>query len=42
MTPNVETKSGKVQIAVSKNFNVSKTVAAALVTVKPGGLRELH
>jgi oxalate decarboxylase len=42
MTPNVETKSGKVQIADSKNFNVSKTVAAALVTVKPGGLRELH
>jgi oxalate decarboxylase len=31
-----------VQIADSRNFNVSTTVAAALVTVKPGGMRELH
>jgi oxalate decarboxylase len=42
MTPNTKTKSGHVQIADSHNFEVSKTVAAALVTVKPGGLRELH
>jgi oxalate decarboxylase len=31
-----------VQIADSRNFNVSKTVAVAMVTVKPGGMRELH
>jgi oxalate decarboxylase len=37
-----DTKGGKVQIADSNNFTVSKTIAAALVTVHPGGLRELH
>ncbi len=33
---------GTVQIADSTNFKVSKTVAAALVTLRPGGLREMH
>ncbi len=33
---------GTVQIADSENFKVSKTVAAALVTLRPGGLREMH
>jgi oxalate decarboxylase len=42
MKPNIANKSGKVQIADSTNFTVSKTVAAALVTVKPGGMREMH
>ena len=42
MAPNRETKSGSVRIADSTNFLVSKTVAAALVVVKPGGLREMH
>jgi oxalate decarboxylase len=42
MTPNKTTKSGSVRIADSTNFHVSKTVAAALVTVKPGGMREMH
>jgi oxalate decarboxylase len=42
MTPVRQTKGGSVQIADSRNFNVSTTVAAALVTVKPGGIRELH
>jgi oxalate decarboxylase len=42
MTPNKVTKSGSVQIADSTNFKASKTVAAALVTVKPGGMREMH
>jgi oxalate decarboxylase len=37
-----KTKGGFVQIADSRNFNVSKTVAVAQVTVKPGGMRELH
>jgi oxalate decarboxylase len=38
----IRTKSGTVRIADTKNFPVSKTIAAALVEVEPGGLRELH
>jgi oxalate decarboxylase len=37
-----ETKSGSVRLADSTNFLVSKTIAATMVTVKPGGLREMH
>jgi oxalate decarboxylase len=33
---------GQVRITDSSNFPVSKTIAAALVEVEPGGLRELH
>jgi oxalate decarboxylase len=33
---------GRVRITDSTNFPVSKRVAAALVEVEPGGLRELH
>jgi oxalate decarboxylase len=42
MPPTKQTKSGEVRIVDSNNFKVSKEVAAAIVTVKPGGLRELH
>src|SRR5271170_4565577 len=35
-------KSGTVRITDSSNFPASKTIAAALVEVEPGGLRELH
>ena len=42
MKPNKVTKGGSVKIVDSSNFNVSKTIAMALVTVKPGGMRELH
>ncbi len=42
MKPNKVTKGGEVKIIDSRNFPVSKTIAAALVTVKPGGMRELH
>ncbi|ONA16018.1 oxalate decarboxylase family bicupin [Burkholderia pseudomallei] len=42
MKPNVKTRGGEVRIVDSTNFAVSKTIAAALVTVKPGGMRELH
>src|SRR6202171_4800730 len=42
LPPVRQTKGGFVQIADSRNFNASTTVAAALVTVKPGGMRELH
>jgi oxalate decarboxylase len=42
MKPNKSNKGGTVQIADSTNFQISKTVAAALVTVKPGAMREMH
>ncbi len=42
MKPNKVTAGGQVQIADSTNFKASTTIAAALVTVKPGGIRELH
>jgi oxalate decarboxylase len=37
-----KTKGGMVQIADSSNFQASKTIAASLVTIHPGGLREMH
>jgi oxalate decarboxylase len=37
-----QNKSGDLRIADSNTFNVSKTVAAALVTLRPGALREMH
>jgi oxalate decarboxylase len=40
--PTRQTKGGQVQVADTGNFNVSTTVAAALVTVRPGALREMH
>jgi cupin len=40
--PARETKGGSVRIANSRNFTASTTVAAAPVTVRPGGLREMH
>jgi oxalate decarboxylase len=36
------TQGGEVRIVDSSKFNVSKTMAMAMVTVHPGGLRELH
>jgi oxalate decarboxylase len=42
MPPTKQTKSGEVRIIDSNNFKVSVGIAAAIVTVKPGGLRELH
>ena len=33
---------GTIQIVDSKNFPVSKTIACAVVRLKPGGMRELH
>jgi oxalate decarboxylase len=40
--PISQTKGGTVQIADSSNFKVSTTVAAALVTMRPGALRQMH
>ena len=42
LPPLKQTKGGTVQIADSRNFKASANIAAALVTVKPGGIRELH
>jgi oxalate decarboxylase len=38
----IKTKSGTVRITDSSVFPVSKTIAAALVEVNPGAMRELH
>ena len=37
-----ETAGGTVQVADSTNFLANQDIAAALVTLRPGGLRELH
>ncbi len=42
MTPAVKTVGGEVRIVDSGNFAVSTSIAAGLVRLKPGGLRELH
>ncbi|HSC44857.1 MAG TPA: cupin domain-containing protein [Candidatus Acidoferrum sp.] len=36
------TKGGEVRIVDSRSFKASANIAAAIVTVKPGGIRELH
>ena len=38
----IQLKNGTVRIVDSKNFPVSTHIAAALVEIAPGGLRELH
>jgi oxalate decarboxylase len=38
----IRTRSGSVRITDSSNFPVATTIAAALVEVEPGGMRELH
>lgn len=40
--PYKENSGGSVRIADSTNFKVAKTVASALVTIEPGGMREMH
>jgi oxalate decarboxylase len=40
--PSKKSDGGTVHVADSTNFKVATTVAAALVTVKPGGVREMH
>ena len=42
MQPTRSSPGGAVRIIDSRNFPVSRRVAAALVTVKPGAMRELH
>ena len=38
----IEVAGGRVRIVDSSNFPLSKTIAAALVEVEPGAIRELH
>jgi oxalate decarboxylase len=42
MAPTFQTPGGEVRVVDSRNFPASKTIAGALNTIKPGGLRELH
>ena len=42
MAPDRQTHGGSVRIADSTNFHVSKTIAVAMVTIAPGGMREMH
>jgi oxalate decarboxylase len=42
MPPTKSTKGGEVRIVDSSTFKASTNVAMAMVTVHPGGLRELH
>ncbi len=42
MEPTVITHSGEAKIVDSTVFPISKTIAATLITVKPGAMRELH
>jgi oxalate decarboxylase len=42
MVPTKRTDGGETRVVDSHNFPASKNIAAALVTLKPGGLRELH
>lgn len=42
MEPTRTSQGGSIRVVDSRNFPVSTHIAAALVTVKPGGMRELH
>src|SRR5437867_727943 len=42
MPPTKRTKGGEVRIVDSSKFKASTNIAMAMVTVRPGGLRELH
>jgi oxalate decarboxylase len=42
MAPTKRTAGGEVRVVDSRNFPMSTSVAAGLVTLKPGGMRELH
>ncbi|HEY2051656.1 MAG TPA: cupin domain-containing protein [Caulobacteraceae bacterium] len=42
LKPSKVTKGGVVKIIDSKNFPISKTIAATQLVIKPGALRELH
>jgi oxalate decarboxylase len=42
MAPTKRTTGGEVRVVDSRNFPASRNIAAGLVMVKPGGMREMH
>ncbi|MGO8955437.1 MAG: cupin domain-containing protein [Rhodomicrobium sp.] len=42
MPPLRETKGGSIRVAGSGNFKASQTIAAGLLTIRPGAMREMH
>jgi oxalate decarboxylase len=42
MTPQYKSPGGEARIVDSRNFPAAQNIAAALLTIKPGGMRELH
>lgn len=40
--PDIITKGGNARIVDSSNFPIAKAIAAALITIHPGGMREMH
>ena len=42
MEPTTSSKAGEVRIVDSRNFTVSKKIAAAQLIIKPGHMREIH
>jgi oxalate decarboxylase len=42
MEPLKSSPAGKVRIVASRNFPVSKHIAAGLLIIKPGHMREMH
>lgn len=42
MTPTQKTAGGETRVVDSTNFPVAQNIASAMVTIKPGGLREMH
>jgi oxalate decarboxylase len=42
MAPTFRTPGGEARVVDSRNFPAAKNIAAALLTIKPGGMRELH
>jgi oxalate decarboxylase len=42
MAPTKRTPGGEVRVVDSHNFPASRNIAAGLVTIKPGGMREMH
>jgi oxalate decarboxylase len=42
MKPTVSSPGGTVRVVDSRNFPATRTIAAGLVALKPGGLREMH
>ena len=42
LAPTMKTAGGETRVVDSTNFPIALNIAAAMVTIKPGGLREMH